>query len=219
MISNASSPFRQFLCLPTTVLTIGALLLLLSACSKETDSVSYDGYDLAMNIGLPQALTSPVIPELKAYVSLNGTKRTELSVNTLDNTVSGKISNVAEGTYTLKLVYYKIIALEEVQLAIFSKKITVRSGQSTNVSVASNDLDRNIDSDGDGYTNLAEVRLGTDPRLSSDVPGVPLGFSIAQGSFASATSTGFSLSSIVGESMVGENYSTNYQLVSGFTAY
>lgn len=202
------------------ILSISVVLMFsLMACNDDTDTISHDGKNLNLNLSLPEVLSSPPIPDLRAYVTLNGGMRTELNVNASDNTTSGQIPNVAVGAYQLRLVYFKVIAQEEIMLATFTKSITVNKGQTTTVTVSSDQLDRDIDTDGDGYTNLAEVLLGTDPRIKSDSPGVPLGFAVAHGSFGNTTASDYSMKSIAGESLVGAAASTNYQVFAGFTSY
>jgi len=216
MIANTHRKYKK------TIMTCAIVLILLASCSGNySDFVGHDGNNLNIDLGLPDLLIhSPPIPGLQAYVTLNAAKRTQLTVNATDNTSSGSISNVTAGTYQLKLVYYKIIALEEIVLATFTQTISVSAGQTTHVSVTNDKIDRNIDTDGDGYTNLAEVLLGSDPRLKTDTPGVPIDFAVAHGSFdRSTTSSGYSISSIAGEALIGSNGSTNYQYVSGFTSY
>lgn len=205
-----------------TIASCAIALFFLASCSEnDSDFIRHDGNNLNINLNLPDLLiNTPPIPDLQAYVTLNGAKRTQLTVNPVDNTSSGSIANVTAGTYQLKLVYYKIIALEEIALATFTQTISVSAGQTTHVTVSNDKIDRNIDTDGDGYTNLAEVILGSDPRLKTDTPGIPIGFAVAHGSFAiSTTSSGYSVSSIAGEALIGSNGSTNYQIVSGFTSY
>ena len=54
---------------------------------------------------------------------------------------------------------------------MMSQDVTVVAGQTTEVVFTSLDLDRNIDTDNDGFTNLAEVRADTDAHNPSSRPG------------------------------------------------
>lgn len=215
---SANSTRKQKLKLVTCAI---ALIFLTTCSQNDSDVVRYDGSNLNVNLNIPDLLIYTVtIPDLRAYLTLNGGKRTELTVDPVDNTSSGSVANVKAGTYQLQLVYYKIISLEEVILATFTQTISVSAGKTTHVAVTSDQLNRNIDTDGDGYTNLAEVLLGSDPLIKTSTPGVPLGFAVAHGSFGiSTTSSSYSVSSIAGEALIGSNTSTNYQFTSGFTSY
>ena len=87
------------------------------------------------------------------------------------------------------------------------------------MTVTSGDLDRNIDDDGDGYTNLAEVRINTDPHDRYSTPGTTPGFTVGHGSYADTTAASYSMKSIAGETFNGTTTSTNFQVTAGFTSY
>ena len=98
------------------LIAIGCLVISLTACNDNNDTVSHDGKNLNINLALPETLAVPVIDGLQVYVTLNGGSRTALNVNSTDNTTSGQIPNVPVGTYQLRLVYFKDIGGIETKL-------------------------------------------------------------------------------------------------------
>lgn len=188
-------------------------LLALSGCGSDSTSTDAgnlfsDGRDMEVSFVKPAALA--LIPGLTATATLSpGDATANLTVSA--DTVSGTISGVTAGSYTLTLNYFvPHLTLEnvDVKLATVTKDVTVTAGATTNVPVVDTDLVTDIDSDNDGFTNLAEIRIGTDPNSSSSLPGGPSpAFSAGNGSFADLSSTGFVVKGMAGEAVAG-NYST-----------
>ena len=206
----------------TTRLLICFIISLLFACSSANDDsgkVTHDGKNLLVNLATPAALIGPLIQELKANIVIDNASPIELLVNP-DNTISGTISNVTPGEYDLLITYYVVLSSLQTPLAIVKKSITVVAGASTQVTIADGDLDKNIDADGDGYTNLAELNIGTDPHNKNELPGGELIlFTVANGSYGHSVSSNNEMKSRVGEPLNGVKKSTNYTVVNGFSAY
>jgi hypothetical protein len=179
--------------------------------------VNKDGKNMQVSFALPKTLTGILAADLRAYATLDGGRRYELTV--IDNTLSGEISNVAIGERVLVLTYYVMQSEYETVLATISKSVTVTKGTSTNVTISSDEWNRNIDDDGDGYTNLAEVRLNTNPKDASDFPDSQFLFAIGYGSIGYADSSSYTSSSIVGQPIIGDRSSVNYNVVDGFANY
>jgi hypothetical protein len=204
-----------------TFILMSFVLIMVVACdnTQQPDTVSHNGKNMQVNLTLPQSLAAAAIADLLAYATVDGGARHKLTVDPITNTVSGEIPGVEAGTHELKIIYYVIRSQLETMLATVTKTVSVSSGKRTPVDVADDDLDRNIDTDGDGFTNLAEVRSGTNPHDDAETPGTPPMFAVGHGSYGDTTSQNYALKSIVGETMVGPAASTNYSVTTGFTNY
>jgi len=124
-------------------------------------------------------LQSPSFPEIQgmvskviAYLEIAGLN-CPLTVDS-DTTLNGQCPNIPNGTYsyTLKYVYTDT----GVTLATTGGTATMESGQNHELSFPS--LSKDYDDDSDGYTNLEEVKAGTNPKSSSSKPATPLNFDI-----------------------------------------
>lgn len=196
-----------------------ALLFACSSSENNTDKVTHDGKNLLVNFVTPAALLESLIQDLKVNIIINDATPIELLVNP-DNTISGTISNITPGDYDLIINYYVVLSSLQTSLATVQKSVTVVAGETTRVTIVDSDLDKNIDADGDGYTNLAELNIGTDPHDKNDTPGGGLVlFSVANGSFGQSVSNNYEIKSRVGEPLNGTKKSTNYTVVNGFSAY
>jgi hypothetical protein len=205
---------------PKILLLIFFLSNIMAGCdNQQTDAVRYDGKNMQVNLTLPKSLAEAAISDLDAYATVDGGPRHDLEVDTLTNEVTGTIHDVPAGTHELKIIYFVIRSQLETVVATVTKTVSVSSGKQTPVDVADDDLDRNIDTDGDGFTNLAEVRSGTNPHDNADSPSSPPTFAVGHGSFGDTTSQNYAAKSIVGEAMVGAASSTNYSVTTGFTNY
>ena len=191
-----------------------------SASTKRDGSIWYDGTDVSVNLFTPASIAALTIDNLYAQVTIDGTSIHPLNVDLITNEVSGTITGVSAGTHDLELTYYVILSDVNVVLCNYSTQITVNSGQSSTVTILDNDLDRNIDDDEDGYTNLAEVRMGKNPLSSLDVPegGLPL-IICGNGMIQKASSTNYTLKQIVGSAMVAHASSTNFEVIVPFIGY
>ena len=119
-------------------------------------------------------IQSPSFPEIQgmvskviAYLEIAGLN-CPLTVDS-DTTLNGQCPNIPNGTYsyTLKYVYTDT----GVTLATTGGTATMESGQNHELSFPS--LSKDYDDDSDGYTNLEEVKAGTNPKSSSSKPATP----------------------------------------------
>lgn len=199
----------------------GCLLMALSGCNSTsseapTNIAQHDGQSLFVSLAIPKALTGLPVSGLQAQVSFDGGIPIPLTVNA-DNTLNGTIEEVATGSHQLIITYFVLEGGVPITLASALMNIDVVGGGSTNVVVSESDLNRNIDSDLDGYTNLSEIRLGTRALDKFDSPGgeSPL-FVVSNASFGKSTSASYQIKYSLGAFANGSFDSTNYVLVSGF---
>ncbi len=186
----------------------------------QTNVAQHDGQDLFVNFALPRALTGLPVEGLQAQVSIDGGIPTALFVDPDDNTASETIEEVPAGNRQLIITYFVLESGVPVELATAQKIVDVVPNAVTRVEFAEVDLNRNIDTDRDGYTNLSEVRLGTSTidKFDSPAGGSPL-FVVSNGSFAQTESDTYLMKHVVGTSAGGSSESINYIIVSGFTAF
>ncbi len=201
------------------------LLPLLTGCGSESTSAMNEnsvtvGNDMKLSLAMPRALAR-VANGAKALLTPGG-KNTDLTFS--GNTVSGSISGVSPGTYTLSIIY----SFDTITIATVTKgNISVTAGSTSNVAVLESDISTDIDNDNDGFSNLAEVRIGTDPDDDVNLPdGGSPAFSAGNGSFTTATTTtsSYEFSIIVGEAVAGSynpitNNATDYIMTAGFKGF
>ncbi|MFV2055232.1 MAG: thrombospondin type 3 repeat-containing protein [Thiohalomonadales bacterium] len=195
--------------------------LFLTSCtdssSTNPNQASHDGKNLNVTLTVPGYLAAGLIKnlELQAKAILNDGVPFILNVNS-DNTISGTLTNISPGNYQLKVIYFVNVASIDTNLAIYTTNVTVVNGQTTEVVISDAGLNRGMDDDVDGYTNLAEVRIGTNPHNSSDRPAgeSPL-FTLASGSVGEVSSNSFSSKFSLGEAINGVATSTNFSIISG----
>ncbi len=198
--------------------------LALSACNfissePETNTAEHDGNNLAVKLALPRALTGIPISELQAQVSVDGDTPVPLTVNS-DNTVTGELIGVEAGERQLTITYFVLESGVPVDIAEAVKTVNVIRDSTTQVNVSESDLNRNFDDDLDGYTNLAEIRIGTQALNASDSPaGESTVYVVSNGSFGQATSTSYIIKHTLGYPVNGSATSTNYVIEAGFSSF
>ncbi len=191
-----------------------------SLSSDGQGSVSHDGTNLAIDFPVPEFLRAPTNNSLQAQATIDGGNPYSLDVDPDTNQVSGTITEVSLGDHDLVLTYFVSISGSDVVLCTYSTQVNVNPGQTTTLTIADTDLDRNIDDDQDGYTNLAEVRIGTDPLDDSDFPaGDPPYVLCGNGTTGIVSSANFNLTAIVSPSVAGTASSTNYRVIVSFNGY
>lgn len=197
------------------------IALMLVGCnfgsSNNNTQAKPDKPTLQLRFATPKSLRSVSMTELRAYVTIDGGTPIPLEVNT-NNTITGTINNVTAGERELIITYYKSINGTEVRLATFSTALNVHQGQVSTVELTEDDLDKNIDDDLDGYTNLAEINANTNPLDKSDTPHSELPWvRVANGTSGSALSNNnLAIKYGLGESVNGIANSTNFKIVVGF---
>ena len=179
--------------------------------------IEHDGANMNVAFSSPDAISTLAIANLRAQLILDGTREYELNVDPTTNAIDGTVANVSIGNHDIEIIYFVIVSGEVVILCRHSTQVDVVEGQSTTVALLDEDLDRNIDDDEDGHTNLAEVRSGTDPLSDLDFPsgGFPLIFA-GNGSIQTSSSENYTIKQIVGSTTVGTVSSDNYMIVFSF---
>lgn len=193
---------------------------LMSCNGHESDSITSEHDELQVDLNPPTLVTQSLNGNTllaEATLSLDGKRNAyPLTVNK-DNSVSGIISNIEPGIYHLYLEFYIMYPGARLPLASYSNDgVTVGAGLQSPVHVDKYNVA--FDEDSDNYTNLAEVRLGSNPFDSGSVPKPNATSSLAIASYGKATSaTGKSLTHRIGESIVGDGGNTsNFHLQAGF---
>ena len=200
-------------------------ILFLFGCSSSDStpdaengtSITSNGSKMQLSLEAPDFFTPDLVSQLNVRASsptINGGTPAIFDKST-DNRFSKTISNVPDGSHTLLIEYY--VGPEDIVVANVSQDMTFTEGQTTDYIVEDSDLNRDIDDDNDGYTNLAELKIGTDAADSSSAPKGPSPlFTVASTSFANSSSTSFKVSASVGENVSGTSSSTSYVLKAGF---
>ncbi len=205
-----------------SVFSILFVVVALTSCG-DTDgqgSVSHDGTNLTIDFPVPKFLAYSAINLLQAQATIDGGSPHALTVDPGTNQISGTITGVSSGTHDLVMTYFVSTSGGDVVLCTYSTQVTVNPGQTTYVAILDTDLDRNIDDDQDGYTNLAEVRIGTDPLDDSDFPaGDPPYVLCGNGITEIVSSANFNLTVVVGSAVAGTTSSNNYRVIVTFAGY
>lgn len=208
------------------VFSILLIIISLSACSDSSSSsgsqgtITQDGKDLNLSFSAPRFLAAALITGLECYATLNDGTHHPLAVDPLTNAVSGTIKKVDPGTYVLGVTYFKFSSGHNITLCTYSTSITVIANQTTTVTILDTEMNRNHDDDQDGYTNLAEIRIGTDALDSNDFPAgeSPL-VSCGNGTTNQVSSADYTASVVVGSSVAGSSSSTDYRLIITHTGW
>ncbi len=208
-----------------TVLSVLCIVVILTSCGdinsplSGNDTVSNDGKSLTIDFTTPKFLSSPEIKTLQAHVTIDGGPPHTLDVDSSTNQVSGTIDAVPSGTHELVLTYFVSTSCGDVILSTYSTQIEVSPGEITTVEIKETDINRNIDDDHDGYTNLAEYRIGTCALSASDVPyGESPHVVSSNGTTDSVSSDNFKIKIIVGSAIAGTTSSTNYRVIASLNS-
>ena len=199
------------------------LVSLLSCSGNDPGStgnnglVSHDGTNMIVKLSAPSSIAALAISNLSARVVIDGAREYDLYVNPTTNAVSGTISGVFTGNHDLEVIYFVMMSNIEVVLCNYSTQVNVVAGESTSVTILDAALNRNIDDDDDGYTNLAEVRLGTNPLSDLDFPvgGFPL-IIAGNGMIQTSSSENYTVKQIVGAAIAGTTSSDSYKIIVSF---
>jgi len=197
------------------------LLIILSSCGGSdpeppTDPDPDPTTNLNINYSAPLALTANPIPNLQAKVSIKNTDY-NINVNT-DNSITDTISNIPAGEVTIDVEYFVTISSHQIIVLQASQDIDIANGVTTTITLAGANINRNFDSDTDGYTNLAEIRIGTDALNYSDTPqGENPAFSFANNISSKTTSVNFKINSQIAGPLGSRSTSTNFIMQHGFS--
>lgn len=144
--------------------------LWMAACGQEgssqRDSTPSMGSEISFRLPFSH------IPGLTATLKISEVGTFPMSVNP-DGTVSVTVPAIPIGWRTFTITYYATFNGSQVILAQATTPppgAEVVANQTTRVEFLPQDLDRNFDKDEDGWVNLAEILLGTNPLLASSRP-------------------------------------------------
>jgi hypothetical protein len=191
-----------------------------SSTSQNSGGVSHDGTNMSIKMYAPPVIAALAITNLQAEAIIDENEPHSLTVDPLTNTISGTIPGVPVGMHDLQVRYFVSLSGNVVVLCTFSTQVDVVAGQSNPVTITDDDLIRNIDDDYDGYTNLAEVRSGTDPLSPYDFPGGGSPIVLAGGGIVQKTSSqSYTIRQIVGSAVAGNASSANYEVIVSYIGY
>ena len=146
-------------------------LLFSSGCGSSPDSprqpagITPRGNFSAPLPGQLHSVSTDLLPSLSAQVSVDGGTPIKLTVDPSNNQVIGNIDNLSEGNHTFTITY----TINTVVVATASATATITAGTNTPVAFTANALTY-PDDDKDGWTNLSELKNGSDPINGSDQP-------------------------------------------------
>jgi len=156
---------------PYRLLILVIAIFALSACGDSSNS---QPTSMTSVTELPSSVL--ILPSgglLRAYISIDGGARTELSISS--NTATGTIPSLSREIHTVLIEFtYTDTTNNTVTVATASKPVDLSSGDA-NVSFADADYDlASYDDDNDGLSNAEELAAGTSPVDSGCVIGVSL---------------------------------------------
>ena len=176
---------------------LGMVMIFLAfGCGESSDHADPTAWSTeTFSASIPARIPTYLLSDLTAEVRVDGGPAISLTVDTANGRVQGTITDLAPGAHTVEIYFY----VSGVLVATGSTTATVVSGQATQVSF---DMFYYPDEDGDGWTNLAELEVGTAwndaaSRPPSEIP---------------RSSANYVLSDVVGISpVIGASLSTNYE--------
>ncbi|MFY9268745.1 MAG: hypothetical protein WAO55_03230 [Candidatus Manganitrophaceae bacterium] len=140
------------------LLFLGILSLTLPGCGPSAESPgggpAGEGFGSPENfsVPLPARLQKHLTSNLTAEVIVDGGGPIPLTVDIPGKRVTGTLGNLAPGNHTFEIRY----AMNGIPVATGAASATITAGQNTAVTITSL---RYPDSDGDGFTNLAELEI------------------------------------------------------------
>lgn len=174
--------------------------LFLNSCGEEVSPSSPrtspppDQFSAALPLPLQKIFNAGT---LKAELVVDGGAPIALSIEA--NRVIGAVENLSAGNHTFTINYF----LNNIPVATATTTGTIIAGVTTPISFTTI---RYLDSDGDGFTNLAELESGTDPNTSTSRPPAEM----------PRFSANYVMSDVVGTTpFVGTSTSENYSLTTG----
>lgn len=152
-----------------------ALSLLLSACSSEGTVTTLDARP-SVTIGLPQVLLNAanvVRDNISPTILLSNGASVTMQKGAGD-AWSGTINVAPAAQYTASVTWAETFEGQELSLANLQQTLEV-AADGTVVITATSEYSTDIDTDGDGTSNLAERENGTDPfrAPSGENQGIP----------------------------------------------
>jgi hypothetical protein len=190
-----------------------------SSSSEGEGKISHQENAMEINFPVPKFLRAAGISDLQCHAFVDHGEPIPLTVDG-DNSVSGTFDAPAK-TITLELIYFVFREGKEILLCTYSNSsITVLADSINTVSILDSELNRNYDDDFDGFTNLAEVRIGTNALDRADVPPGESPYVLCGNGIAhTAESVDYTAYVVVGSAVAGRASSAGYRLVVTHTGW
>lgn len=219
--------YVRFSSLKISGLLFGILMLfLVIGCGSNTnqqtsgmtpsDTQSEENFSAPLPDGLGRHLITDTKLTAQLIIDNDIAKPVDLVVNTTTKSVTGNIDKVKGGTHTFEIIYYITNdSGNKVQVASASTNAVVAAGTNTPITFPQSSI-RYFDDDKDGFTNLAELEMGTkyDDASSKRVAELPR----SSANYILSDTMGISPSdgktTVVGQSK-SSNYTTNETSVAG----
>lgn len=129
--------------------------------------------DIIFSFDVPSTPSQPAIPELQAEITVDGEHLTTIPIDPENSPVRVSINNITAGNHTFTITYFT--TTEQGRIDIASGETTAEISTEKESNIKFERIDRSkFDDDHDGFTNLAEIRLGRDPLDENDRPLSPL---------------------------------------------
>lgn len=183
---------------------------------SDTDTKSEENFSALLPDGLGRHLITDTKLTAQLIIDNDTTKPVDLVVNTTNKSVTGDIKNVKGGTHTFEIIYYITDDTgNKVQVASASTNAVVAAGTNTPITFPQSSI-RYFDDDKDGFTNLAELEMGTkyDDASSKRVAELPRSSTNYILSDTMGISPSDGKTTVVGQSK-SSNYATNETSVAG----
>ncbi len=158
------------------------MIILVSGCSSggggnHVSPITPGGGDINFSSLLPSALVkySGAGSKLSASVIADNKSPVDLSLDGAAGKVTGTIPDIPDGSHKFDVVYYlEDGAGKKVEVIRGNRTVVINAGSAVNLEFSPKDLSYQ-DTDGDGFTNLAELGSGTgwDDMNSRPVAEVP----------------------------------------------
>ena len=193
----------------TGLLIATGLYLIMAGCASPPGSNSTGETQISFTVPFSS------IEGMNATVEISGIGTLPMTFNA-DGTATIIVPDISAGWHNFTATYYSTDGLI---LAQASTGTYIIAGQLNTITFVAQDMNQNFDEDGDGWVNLAEMLMGTNPLLAASYPlGEDPRFTITAigGVMASNSST---LYYAGGAFEGGESSGSAYQLQRGFQIY
>ena len=142
------------------------MALFLEGCGVHSYPTPSPVAEQGISLPFPEALQKHTYAGLlKAEIVVDGGGAVPLIVDLTQNKITGEIGNVASGEHVFVIRYY----LGSTLVATATKKGIVTANATTVLNFLATDI-LYVDDDQDGFTNLAELDIGTNHLLASSRP-------------------------------------------------
>lgn len=196
------------------------IVILLSACGGSSGgghAKQQTKKDTSNVVGAQRGVTTPApdVEGVTSYLVIEGVGEFPMTVNQ-EGELEANIPDLSPGAYTLNIVHEK----DGITLASSSDEVSIIQDEVLSLYIAPESFNQNFDDDNDGWVNLSELKLGTDPidPFSEPDPAQPH-LNLGSSSAGTSESPTFSMQSKLGDAVGGQSKSTTYQITTGFNTF